>query len=241
LVLSRLRFRPTLWPTLITVPAVLVMIGLCVWQVQRLYWKEALIAERQERVAAAPIRLPAPGADPGGIEFRKVRLEGAFRHDRELFLGARSHNGNPGYQVLTPFVLADGQTILFNRGWIPVEHKPAQSRAAAQVAGPVVVEGLIRLPHEQAFMQPDNEPQHNMWFFIDLPAMASAAALPLRTDLYVDAGPAENPGLYPLGGQTRVELPNDHLHYAITWGLLALALIVIYVIYHVKLQREREP
>ena len=49
-VLHRLRFRPTLWPTLITVPAVLVMIGLCVWQVQRMAWKEALIAERQTRV-----------------------------------------------------------------------------------------------------------------------------------------------------------------------------------------------
>jgi len=238
-VLSQLRFRPTLGPTLFTVPAVLVMIGLCAWQAQRLYWKEALIAERQARVAEAAISLPAAAGDLATVEFRKVRLEGAFQYDKELFLGARSHNGNPGYQVLTPFVLADGQTILFNRGWIPVERKPAESRAEGQVAGQVVVEGLIRLPHAQAFMQPDNEPQHNMWFFIDLPAMASASGAAARTDLYVDAGAAENPGGYPLGGQTRIELPNDHLHYAITWGLLALALVVIYVIYHLKLQRER--
>lgn len=237
--LNKLRFRPTLWPTLFTVPALLMMIGLCVWQVQRLYWKEGLIAERQARVAEAAIPLPAAGGDPGAFEFRKVRLAGSFQHDKELYLGARSLNGNPGYQILTPFTLADGQVVLVNRGWVPLERKLPAQRADGQVAGPVAVEGLVRLPRDKAFMQPDNEPQHNMWFFIDLPAMATHATLPLRTDLYVDAGPAENPGGYPLGGQTRLELPNDHLQYALTWGLLALALIVIYVVYHLKLERER--
>lgn len=238
--LASLRFRPTLWPTLFTVPAVLVMIGLCVWQVQRLHWKEALIAERTARVAEE-IALPSPGADLSQAEFHRVRLEGTFQHDKELFLGARSRNGNPGYQILTPFALADGQTILVNRGWVPVERKLPQHRAEGQVAGQVALEGVLRLPHERAFMQPDNEPQNNMWFFVDLPSMAQAASVPFRTDLYVDAGSGENPGGYPLGGQTRIEMPNDHLQYALTWGLLALALVVIYVTYHLKLQRERQP
>ncbi len=237
--LNRLRFRPTLWPTLFTVPALLLMIGLCVWQVQRLYWKEGLIAERQARVAEAAVPVPAPGGDASALEFRKVRLEGSFRHDKELYLGARSMNGNAGYQILTPFTLTDGQVILVNRGWVPVERKLPEHRTEGQVSGAVAVEGLVRLPRDRAFMQPDNEPRHNMWFFVDLPAMAAHAALPLRNDLYVDAGPADNPGGYPVGGQTRIELPNDHLQYALTWGLLALALIVIYVTYHLKLERER--
>lgn len=237
--LASLRFRPTLWPTLITVPAVLVMIGLCLWQVQRLYWKQALIAEREARVAEE-IALPQAGADLTQAEFHRVRLEGVFQHDKELYLGARSRNGNPGYQLLTPFVLADGQVILVNRGWVPVERKPPEYRAEGQVAGSVTLEGVLRLPREQAFMQPDNEPHNNMWFFVDLPAMAAASGAAIRTDLYVDAGPAENPGGFPLGGQTRIEMPNDHLQYALTWGLLAVALIVIYVLYHLKLQRERQ-
>ncbi len=238
--LSSLRFRPTLWPTLFTVPAVLAMIGLCVWQVQRLYWKEALIAEREARVAAE-IALPAAGADLSQAEFHRVRLEGSFQHDKELFLGARSRNGNPGYQILTPFTLTDGQTVLVNRGWVPVERKLPEGRAEGQIAGATTVEGVLRLPHERAFMQPDNEPQHNMWFFVDLPAMAATSGAAIRTDLYVDAGPGENPGGFPIGGQTHIEMPNDHLQYAITWGLLAAALVVIYVLYHLKLQRERQP
>jgi surfeit locus 1 family protein len=239
--LSKLRFRPTLWPTLISVPAFIVLIGLCVWQVQRMHWKGELIAERGSRVAAEPVALPVPNGEPGDIEYRRVRLEGTFLHDKEMFLGARSLNGNAGYQVLTPFVLSDGGIVLVNRGWIPVERKPPNSRPEGQVTGTQALDGIVRLAHGKAWMQPDNEPDRNMWFYVDLPAMAAASAVDLRTDLYVDAGPAENPGKYPVGGQTRIQLPNDHLQYAITWGLLAVALAVIYVLYHLKLERERKP
>jgi surfeit locus 1 family protein len=237
--LSKLRFRPTLWPTLIAVPAFIVLIGLCVWQVQRMYWKEGLIAARESRVAAEPVDLPAADVDAGSMEYRRVRLEGTFLHDKELYLGARSMNGNPGYHILTPFALTEGGSVLIDRGWVPVERKVPASRAEGQLGGNQVVEGIVRVPHGKAWMQPDNEPAKNMWYFVDLPAMAAAMAADFRTDLYVDAGPAENPGQYPVGGQTRIELPNDHLQYAITWGLLAVALALIYVLYHLKLERER--
>jgi surfeit locus 1 family protein len=141
--------------------------------------------------------------------------------------------------VLTPFELTGGGIVLIDRGWVPVERKAPESRAEGQLAGTQTLEGVVRLAHGQAWMQPDNEPAHNMWFFVDLPAMVAASGVDLRTDLYVDAGPAENPGKYPVGGQTRIELPNDHLQYAVTWGLLAAALAVIYVLYHLKLERER--
>ncbi|MEZ5833719.1 MAG: SURF1 family protein [Dongiaceae bacterium] len=239
--LSKLRFRPTLWPTLFSVPAIIVMIGLCIWQVQRLHWKEGLIAERESRVTAEPIALPPVGTDPETVEYRRVHLEGTFLHDKELYLGARSMNGNVGYQILTPFALAGGGTVLIDRGWVPVERKAPERRAEGQLAGTQTVEGVVRVPPGKAWMQPDNEPGKNMWFFVDLPAMAAASGIDFRTDLYVDAGPAENPGKYPVGGQTRIELPNDHLQYAITWGLLAAALAVIYVLYHLKLERERKP
>lgn len=239
--LSKLRFRPTLWPTLISVPALIVLVGLCLWQVQRLHWKQDLIADREARVAAEPIALPAEGGDAAAFDYRRVRLDGVFRHDKELFLGARSMNGNVGYQVLTPFELSGGGAVLVDRGWVPVERKDPANRAEGQLAGPQTIDGIVRLAAGKVWMQPDNEPDKNMWFFVDLPAMKAASGVDIRTDVYVDAGPAQNPGKYPVGGQTRIELPNDHLQYAITWGLLAAALAVIYVLYHLKLERERRP
>ena len=80
---------------------------------------------------------------------------------------------------------------------------------------------------------PDNRPDLDFFFWVDLPAMAKLAALPgTETRFYVEAGPGKNPGGLPIGGQTRIDLPNDHLQYAITWFCLAIALAVIYVLYH---------
>lgn len=235
---ARRMFRPTFWPTVFTIPAVLVMIGLSIWQVERLQWKEALIADRQARVAAEPIALPAPGSDPVAVEYRRMAVTGHFLHDHEMYLAARSMNGNVGYHIVTPMALVDGSTVLVDRGWVPIEKKLPESRAQGQQAGDITLDGVVRLSQHQAFMQPDNEPDKNVWFFLDLPAMTAKAGLPARSDLYVEAGAAAVPGGYPIGGQTHINLPNDHLQYAITWGLLALALIVIYVIYHLRPRQE---
>ncbi|MFO1062023.1 MAG: SURF1 family protein [Dongiaceae bacterium] len=229
-----IRFRPLLGPTLFTVPAVLLMLGLAVWQVQRLHWKTALIAERTERIQADPVAaLPIAAADVAAAEYRRIRLTGSFLNDHELYLAARSLRGAPGYHVVTPLRLADGTTVMVDRGWVPMERKDPASRAAGQLAGTVTLDGVIRRPLGQNWMVPDNQPARNIWFWIDLPAMARAAGIdgPVAPVL-VEAGPAANPGGLPIGGQTRVELPNDHLQYALTWFALAIGLACVYLVFH---------
>ena len=60
--------------------------------------------------------------------------------------------------------------------------------------------------------------------------------MPQALPFYAEAGPAPNPGGFPVGGQANTDLPNDHLQYAITWYSLAAALAVFYVL---LLRRER--
>jgi surfeit locus 1 family protein len=240
----RLPFRPTFWPTVITVPAILIMIGLSIWQVQRLHWKEGLIAERVARTTAAPIDLPPAGTDLKDLEFRKVAVTGTFDHGHEFYLAARSQNGNVGYWIVTPLKTdpngpAAGDTVPINRGWVPETKKLPATRAEGQVAGPVSFDGIIRLPQVKGYFQPDNEPKKNVWFYLAPQEMVQAAGISARTDLYLDADLTPNPGGFPIGGQTRINLPNDHLQYAITWALLALSLAAVYVVYHLKLERER--
>jgi surfeit locus 1 family protein len=235
-----MKFRPTFWPTVFTLPAVLVMVGLSIWQVQRLHWKEGEIAERVSRTTSAPVALPPIGAALAESEFRRVAGSGVFDHDHEFYLAARSQNGNVGYWIMTPFKFTGGDTVLINRGWVPENKKLPAARAEGQVSGEVTIDGVIRLPQQKTWFQPENEPQKNIWFYIDPTQMAAADGLAVRTDLYLDAGPAPNPGGFPIGGQTRINLPNDHLQYAITWALLALALAAIYVIYHLKPVSERK-
>lgn len=231
-------FRPTFWPTLFTIPALILLLGLGSWQVLRLFEKEAMIAEREARITAAPVELPAPGtAAPESLaplEFRRAVAAGEFLHDKEFFLAARTMRGNVGYQIVTPLRLISGGTLLVNRGWVPEAQKDPAKRAEGQVAGPVTVDGAIRLPGHQNWLQPDNEPQNNVWFWFDLQAMAQEAGIPAAelVPVFLEAGPTPNPGGIPIGGQTKVTLPNDHLQYAITWYILAVALAVIYILYH---------
>ena len=234
-----LRFRPAFWPTVFTVPAVLFMLGLSVWQIQRLHWKETLIAERTSRMSAAPIGDPgaAPLAAPAlaALEYRHVRLEGRFLNDKEMFLGARTFEGSAGYHVLTPFALADGRVVIADRGWIPLDRKDVARRSQGQIEGPTAFDGIVRLQGRQTWFVPDNRPDLDFFFWVDLPAMAKLSALPgVETRFYVEAGPGRSPGGYPIGGQSHIDLPNDHLQYAITWFALAIALSVIYVVYHVQ-------
>jgi surfeit locus 1 family protein len=233
-------FRPLFWPTLFTAPAILLLLALGFWQVERLFWKQDLIAQRQAAVAAASIAAPRSWEEARGMEFRHVTDEGMFLHDKEIFLGATSEAGRQGYQVLTPLLEPGGRAVFVNRGFIPAELKEPAKRAAGQIAGTVRVQGLLRLPpvEKPAWFLPDNRPDLNYWFWVDLPEMSAADRLDRVAPFYIDADATPNPGGWPKGGVTRLALPNDHLQYAITWFSLAVALIVIYVLFH---RRNAEP
>ncbi len=231
--LRLLGIRPLLWPTLITAPAVMVALALGSWQVQRLAWKNALIAERQaQREAPALARLPGD-FDPAKHEFRRVAVQGRFRHDKELYLAARSMNGNAGYHVLTPLELTDGQEhILVNRGWVPLARKEPETRAPGQAEGIASVAGYLRRPVERGWFVPDNLPQRNFWFTIDIGAMATAKDISGLKPYVLEADAAPNRGGFPIGGVTRFELSNEHLQYAITWYAMAVIGVAVYVLYH---------
>lgn len=230
--IGRLHFRPTLVPTLFTVPAVVFMLGLGTWQVQRLQWKQDLIAERGGRLAAPPIALPAGAVDPEEVAFFRVRITGTYLHDREMYLAARSLRGNLGYHVVTPLRLYDGSHVLVDRGWVPLDRKDPATRPEGQRQGTVTVEGVIRTGGRKGWFVPDNRPGENFWFYVDPAAMAAHAGLGAVSPFYVEAAAGQAPGGMPIGGQTRVALPNNHLSYAITWYSLAVALAVIYLLYH---------
>jgi surfeit locus 1 family protein len=240
---ARRRFRPTFWATLWAGLGVALLLGLAVWQLQRLEWKEALIAERNERpqlpALAAEELLAIEDAEP--FEYRLARVTGEYRHEAEMHLVARSLNGNVGVQVVTPFALENGPTILVNRGWVPDDHLDPATRAEGQPSGAVTIEALVRRPGEPNWLVPDNEPAANRWFWMDLPAMRAAADLsPAGPPLYLEERAGQHPGEFPIGGQSRLELPNDHLQYAITWFLLAIALAVIWFLYHWRREENGE-
>lgn len=229
--------KRVLWPTLAAALGLAVLIGLGTWQVQRLHWKEGLIARIEARVKADPVSLDQALArwhDTGDVEYLRVRLQGRFLHEDEIHLYGLV-NGEPGWRIVTPLVTPEGAVVLVDRGLVPNPLKAPSARQQGQIEGPVEVVGLARAPETQNLFVPDNDIAANAWFWRDLSGMGQVALTPEQQSrlvpFFVEAEPMAVPGGWPRGGVTRLELPNRHLEYAVTWYGLAVVLVVIYVLF----------
>lgn len=236
---ERRRFRPSLGASVVTLLGLAVTIGLGTWQMERLQWKQDLIARIDRQMAEPPVPLPANIGDPVAWEFRPVTLAGHFLNDKDMLLIARPHQGQVGYEVLTPFERADGTgTVLVNRGFVPMDRRDPATRIAARVEGETNLKGIVRVPQPPGFFQPGNgtPAPGSAWMRADPPAMAAVAALSNVAPVVVEMLPGQGGGLPGAsrgslaGIEPRVELPNNHLQYALTWYGLAVTLAGIYVL-----------
>ncbi|AAX73887.1 hypothetical protein P053_02186 [Brucella abortus 01-4165] len=213
--------------------ALVILLSLGTWQVERLMWKEALIASTEQRIHEPPLPLAEMEKiyrQEGTVEYRPVTVSGTFLHQGERHFLA-TYKGEAGFYVYTPLMLEDGRFVLVNRGFVPYEKKDPATRPAGELAaGPVKVTGLARDPLsvKPSFLVPDNDIAKNIFYWKDWAAMAESAGLPdlgrvVPFSVYADSTP--NPGGLPIGGVTIIDFPNNHLQYAVTWYGLALALI----------------
>lgn len=190
-------------------------VALCVWQVQRLGWKQDLIARVEQRLVAAPV--PPPAAEVGKQdEYRRLRLHGRFEPGEARVQATTALGG--GYWVLAPLRLVDGRVVLVNRGFVPPAQAPAQPPA-----GPVELLGLLRLTEPHGGPLRDNDPAAGRWYSRDVAGIASQLKLsgPV-VPYFVDesADPAQ-PQRWPRPGLTVVRFANNHAVYAVTWAALA--------------------
>jgi surfeit locus 1 family protein len=229
---AMIRFRPLFGPTLWFLFGFAMLAGLGVWQIQRLHEKEALIASIETGMRAAPVPLAdALRQDPANGEYRHVLVTGRFRHESELYLFSRGPMGAVGVDLITPLVQPNGQTVLVDRGFVPDALRDSNTRQAGQVGGEMTLTGVLRLPQKPGMFTPAPNSQTRLWFVKDVPNMAAALGVAVPPVL-IEADATPNPGGWPLGGRTQTDIPNDHLQYAVTWFGLALALLVIYLLYH---------
>ena len=214
--------------------ALAILLALGTWQVQRLQWKEALLATIEARVHAEPKPLDEvlfSGPAVADLEYTPVRLEGVFVHSAERHFFA-TWNGASGFFVYTPLLRRRGDHVFVNRGFVPYDRKDPSTRPQTLVEGPVEITGLLRAPlvEKPSSILPDNDPAKNLFYWKDIRAMAESSGLPADASIlgvFVDADDAPNAGGLPVGGVTIVDLPNNHLQYAVTWYGLAAALAAV--------------
>jgi surfeit locus 1 family protein len=233
--------RRLVLPAIATAFGLAILIGLGIWQVERLAWKEALIARVTSRLDAPPVPAPAPAdwakLDLADLQYEPVTVTGHFDNAREIYVvqpltEPKGRLGGLGYMVMTPLTTADGWTVYVNRGFVPTANKDPATRPGGQVEGETTVTGLLRQPYDRSWSAPADNAAKNEWFSRDPALYARASGLdPAKVAPYlIDArfDPSLAGGM-PQGGETLVEFPNNHLQYAITWFGLAAALAGVFV------------
>ena len=215
--------------------AFLILIGLGTWQLERLAWKEELLARVAARIHAAPVPPPPPAGWPAltreADEYRRIRARGTFDHAREVLVYTVRGEDAPGpfkgqgFLVVTPLVRTDGPPILINRGFVPADRRDPATRREGQVSGEVEVTGLLRFPEEASWFVPANDAARGAFYRMDPTGIAAAAGVAGAAPFVLDAEAGEAPGGLPAGGATRIAFPNRHLEYALTWYGLAAALV----------------
>ena len=191
-----------------------ILLSLGAWQVKRLAWKEAILAEIEANIAAAPLTLPE---DPTATDhkYMPVEVSGTYSGDELHVLFSLKQQG-AGYRIIAKFSTDTGRDILIDRGYVPTPDKDQLRPGFA-----ATVQGNLHWPEEIDSFTPEPDINGNIWFARDLPAMAAA----LGTEPVLIVARASDPvdtQLRPVP-VTATGIPNDHLQYAITWFLLAAA------------------
>lgn len=222
--------------------------GLGVWQLKRLEWKKGLIAKLEERLHEEPLDILEISSteDLSALEYRRFKARGKFDQDinhqlylkprqlivnREALLrGRTAHQTNTGVNVISAFYV-DGTNlrILVNRGWLAMKGKDSVENSVGVGLGPkdesIDLIGILRLSDKRQTYGLKNNETTNELHVRDIDAMARM----LKTaPIYLEAAEGLSPDSGPIGGQTQLNVRNEHLNYAITWFSLAAFVFIMW-------------
>lgn len=227
-----MHFRPLPVLSVVTAAALIVLVGLGVWQLERREEKHALLAEVAHRMIAPAESVETLLTHEDQASFRHATAEGVFDNAHEAYVFApRSDDSGTrlGYKVVTPLRLTAGALVMVDRGWVPQEKRDPASRIKGQTEA-ANIRGMLKPSVAPGMFTPDPNIVAHIWFVHDIAAMAAAFGVKPATTLYLEASTTEPGGPEPISDPP--EIPDNHLQYALTWFALAIVLVVIYFVFH---------
>jgi surfeit locus 1 family protein len=219
---------------------IIILLLLGTWQLERKTWKDELITRISERLAGHPGAVPGaaswPQLERSEMEFRPVHVVAEFLNDREVLVytaGSTLRNDvrGPGYWVFTPARLSDGAIVFVNRGFVPEGRQDPATRRQGEFSGLLAITGIMRWPDPHGFFMPRDDPAHKLFFARDPGAIARAENLGVVAPFYIEQEAPRPLGGLPSPATLRVNLPNNHLQYAVTWYALAAGLLAVFTLF----------
>jgi surfeit locus 1 family protein len=236
---------PWLPATVAVILGALVMLGLGIWQLDRLQQRRVANAQIMARMSQPALELTGRALDPEASDLRRATVRGVFDYDQEVILRNRTYGEVPGVHQLVPLrITGSDAAVLVDRGWIPFEFSSVEQRAQFRNAtGEVEIQGILRQSQmRRNSLSPADPPlgperaRLDAWFRVDLPRIQEQVPYRLLS-LYLEEET-------PPGAEARwlprpdpdIQLDEgSHFIYASQWFAFAAMLPLVYAfLYHTR-------
>ena len=193
------------------------------WQLYRLQWKQDVINQISKGLKSTPIKY----SQDIRKNYQKVTLVGEYDFKSQIYLYSLNDKGQPGFDVVTPFETTKKENVLVNRGWIKKELK---NHSDINILSNNVT-GMLRQANRKNFFTPDNDINKNIWFSVNLEDVQKITGKKFNEFIvYLDDKNINA----PKPKKITVDLPNNHLKYALTWYSISISILFYYLYFRKK-------
>tara|TARA_B100001093_G_scaffold496296_1_gene541768 strand:+ start:1373 stop:1966 length:594 start_codon:yes stop_codon:yes gene_type:complete len=193
------------------------------WQLYRLQWKQDLISQINRGLQSSPINY----SKDINKNYQRVQLTGNFNPSFQILLYSLNEKGKPGFDVITPFETNNKENVLVNRGWI---EKNLKNKVPLNLTSSSIT-GMLRTANRKNLFTPENDLQENIWFYLNLNDVEKFTGK--KFSKYIVYLEDKNIDV-PKPKKITIDIPNNHLKYAITWYAISISIIFYYLYFRRK-------
>jgi len=195
------------------------------WQLYRLQWKTALISEITFGLDSTPVKY----SNTIKKNYQRVVSEGKFNFEDQIYLYSLNESGKPGYDVITPYKTLKNENVLVNRGWI---NKNLKGNLEINLKeNEVKITGLLREIYKANIFKPKNDLKNNIWFSLKANDLKELTGKQFPNYMIFLEKPTNK---VPAPKKVSIDVPNNHLKYAITWYSIAISILFYYLYFRRK-------
>ena len=199
------------------------------WQTQRLEWKTNIINSVEKNYMLKLEKFPFEGGMDKEFEFMQVELKGFFIKEKLMYFFKSNLNGMSGFEIVLPLKTEDAKYVYVILGWIPYDFKEKFNLEFIDANKEFIVNGALIYSKERKPLIPDNEYSASIWYLLNTDEMDNFHKI--ESSSYILKITDQNKFENLLIEFEPSNIRNNHLQYAVTWFLLSIVILIMYIYY----------